>query len=513
MSHIKTAALILLSVIFFTSCEMEKEPYDINPKSSGISVVEKIEEKSDGEETAGQDEPSQNIYNEYNITLEINPETSIVKGIQKVNYHNRTGERLKTLCFNLYLNAFSKDSDYQPYFQEFRDTIFYSGREYGYINITSVFVDGEAAPFTTDITKLEIDLVDGLMPYKDTQITLQFEAYIPKINHRTGSNRNAMWFGSFIPVVSVYEGGEFRVDPYYKAGDPFYAESANYTVSIKAPKIYKAIGAGNEIIKEGQDSTTTIFTAKMVRDFAFALIDRNYRSISVTTKDGVDINMYYISDIDNVDYIITGAKNAMEFFSAYVGSYPYEKFDIVEAGMFIPAGMEYSQLTFIDGKYLKTASATRTISHEIAHQWFYNVVGSDQIKSPWLDEGLASFLQEKIFYPDMESLRKKIEVDYQRLSAMPALSYKLSDDLSVYKNWSDYYNVQYAKSKIMLYTLNAKMGEENFSKFIKEYYSNYSFKIAQPSDFIKTAEDVYGESLQDFFDTWLYGEKLPPLYF
>jgi aminopeptidase N len=140
-------------------------------------------------------------------------------------------------------------------------------------------------------------------------------------------------------------------------------------------------------------------------------------------------------------------------------------------------------------------------------------VGSDQIKSPWLDEGLASFLQEKIFYPDMESLRKKIEVDYQRLSAMPALSYKLSDDLSVYKNWSDYYNVQYAKSKIMLYTLNAKMGEENFSKFIKEYYSNYSFKIAQPSDFIKTAEDVYGESLQDFFDTWLYGEKLPPLYF
>lgn len=507
----KIIKIFLFFLISFTlvSCGFGKEVSTL-PPFPNIEVTEIPNEFSFEIENA--EEPVKINYNEYNISLDINYETNMVKGVENVMFYNGTGEELNSIYFNMPLNAFSKEAEYQPYFSEHKEKIFYGDKDYGYIDVSKVRIEGEEAYFTTELTALQVNLSEKLPPGKKIEITLQFEAYIPKINHRTGSNKNALWLGNFIPTVAVYNRGEFRINPYYKVGESFYAETANYKVSVSASPKYKVIAPGTSSVKEENNVRITTFTAKVIRDFSIVLLDSTYTQKEIVTKDDVKITLYYRSNLKNPEEILNTAKSAMEFYNSYIGSsYFYEKFDIVETGLFMPCGMEYSQMTFVDEAHLNSSGAQRTVAHEIAHQWFYNMVGNDPVKDPWMDEALASFMSDKFYGQNEENLHRRLEAEYKSLQESDASLYKLSDDLSVYKSWEEYYNTQYLKGKLMIYSLYLKMGDEKFKTFINLYYSKYSYKIASPKDFISSAEEVYGRSLSLFFESWMDADTLPAL--
>ena len=278
--------------------------------------------------------------------------------------------------------------------------------------------------------------------------------------------------------------------------------------------LFRSVATGVESIKEDAGFNTSSFSAKLVRDFTFAVLDNTYNKTSKKTAGGVNINFYSRSNHGNLDSFLTNAVVACDFFSNYAGAYPYSKIDVVETGLFFGSGAEFSQVIFMDSNYLLQPDALKTIIHEIGHQWFYNIIGSDQINAPWMDEGMVCLLQEKIYYPGLPEFQAKFESDYNildgRLSNMPSLN--LSANISEYKDWTNYHNIQYTKGKLMIYSLNMKMGEEKFNEFIKAYYARYSYKIAKQEDFISLAEEIYGESLEKFFDSWLNEDALPPLY-
>ncbi|MDR2898782.1 MAG: M1 family metallopeptidase [Clostridiales bacterium] len=502
-----------LILILFASCQAKSQAPVPSPVPA-VSVTEEVV-PDEGVTVRPTDVNglSETDYNRYTINLDVNPSTGVVKGSMEVIFYNKSDDVMDTICFNVPFNAFAAEASYIPYFSDFKSKIFTGDREYCSFDISSVLYNDNNAGFDVLDTVLNVS-TDGLEPGAYAEISIQFEAYVPYMNHRTGANKNAMWFGAFLPYAAVYEDGAFRTQPYYPAGDPFYSESANYSVSITTPKNYNIVGTGTASVREDESSKTTTLTALMVRDFTFAVIDRSYKAISLTTQNGVEINMYYRSNLSVTDTLIKQAENAVNFYENYVGGYPYGKIDIVETGLFVSGGMEFSQVIFMDGDYMANPESAKTMIHEIGQQWFYNIVGSDQINSAWMDEGLVALLQEKVTYPDSEQFAKYFESEYTRLGqSIEALSsLKLKDGISGYKDWTNYYNIQYTKGKLMLYSLNMKMGEEKFNQFIKEYYSAYSFKIATEEDFIKVAEDVYGESLGAFFNRWLFSEKLPPLY-
>jgi hypothetical protein len=455
--------------------------------------------------------PEQKVQTEYTAALDINVKERKILGVEKIQCMNSTDATFSEIYMNVFLNAFSAYSPQNPVSQEASRKVYRYGEDYGYMTIGEVFANSEEAEYELNDTVLKIILPQELRPGENVEIKLDFEGYIPMINARTGSNGIDMWCGNLLPTLAVYDKNGWHTDPYYSLGDPFYTRSANFSVSITTPIEYVVVGTGTSTYSERLEKKTTTFAAKLVRDFAFAISSR-YKSKSITTSTGVDIDLYTFSEPRNYDEILSVAEKSMDYFGEMVGAYPYPQLVLVEAGLPYYNGMEYPEVIFLDSDFLNEASDYTPVAHEIGHQWFYNIIGSNQISNAWMDEGMTMFMQEGIFKSDAE-IDETARAEYEALKeSIEEISPSWLDaSLAVYSRWSDYYNVQYMRGKLMFYALKKKIGEEKFNAFIKDYYQKYSFKIASPQDLMETAENAAGLSLEGFFGEWMSSQALPPL--
>lgn len=449
------------------------------------------------------------VYNQYNVDLKVNPKEKTFTGIQKIKYTNQTGNPLNLIYLNLYLNAFKENSTIKPYLSSLEDKVAPKGFNEGFIDIHSVLVNNEEVSFNQSDTLLEISLKNTVEVKEAIEITIQFDGKVPVIAHRIGGNDHALWMGNFLPVLAVYNQNCWNKYPYYPVGDPFFADVSNYIVKVTTPKDYIVVATGNEeeIEKEG-DKITTI-NAQMVRDFAL-VISNQFEKVSLETKEGLDINFYYTHKFSNSEKLLNIAERTLEYYSKSLGSYPYSELDIVEGALYAPSSEGYSTLILMDSKKLQDASVVLDIAHEIGHQWFYNIIGSNQIKEPWLDEAMVMYLQKNLFLQeeDIDSM-----MDKQRDSLIKAMEpmrvVSLYNDLSTFSSWETYYNIHYLRGQLMIHALKQKMGKEDFDKFLKTYYEKYAFRIVDTEGFIATAEEIYGSPLRDFFSQWMNAEELP----
>ena len=467
------------------------------------------------EPTPTPDVPS---YNEYNVSLDIEPETRIVKGIERIRYTNRTGEAQSEIVCRLYLNAFSEKSGYKPYFTYYEQSIFPSGVDYGYMNILYISQDNDELEFSLSDSDTVLTVVPSqpIGANETVQIKIQFEAYVPRMNHRTGANNYAMWCGMFLPVLSVFDGG-WHTEPFLPAGNPIFLETANYSVEITTPGNYTVAGTG--IISETvtDEYKMTNLSAKMTRDFAFIVSPFFKTVLTETAVSGIDVILYHYSDSVPVDEIMRVAAASLEYFQSTVGLYPYLQLCIAEASIFTPS-MEFSKFVLIDSAILQTPMRDERIVREIAHQWFFNVIGSNHLTDSWLSEGMSLYFTDTFFYPEPEQLAEAIKKSYKNLSDRYHNMHsedgkRIASDLAIYNNWTDYVQIQQTKAKLMLYALHVQMGEEAFGALIKEYYKKFSFKNVTRGEFIDLAEAAYEGSLSGFFDVWLYSDSLPLMTF
>lgn len=505
--------IIIIATLIFSSCknnftEQEKQTIKVVEAESSLNSTKMA--PSDVESAKVQMEKIIPLYyNSYKISLDVNTDTNTISGVEKISYKNTTGKDLNSIYFHLYLNAFSSTSKHKPYLNEFENKIFKYGEDIGLIDIKSAHINNEDTSFEQNDTILKVNLSNTLKDGEETEITLQFNSYIPNIAHRTGRNEKALWLGNYLPILCKYDSQGWRTDPYYAVGEPFYSDISNYEVKVITPKDYEVIGTGDESINEVNGKKVTTLTAEMVRDFGL-VISKNYNVKTIKTKDGININFYYYSDnIFDIEKLLSLAEKNIEYYSSKLGNYPYTELDIAETELFSDGGMEYPSFIMMDSNYLKKYSS---ISHEIGHQWFSNIIGNDQINEAWLDEALNSYLQEKVLYSEKD-IDKRFNEEYNllevKLSNSPKKGLNLS--LSQYDDLSSYYNTQYIRGKLMIYSLNKKMGNELFDTFLKTYYKKYAFKTVTTEDFINTAEEVYGRSLKYFFERWIISDILPKL--
>ncbi len=517
---IKTATAILTAVFMLSSCLPFQE--GIAPPSqtpiTDIVVSNEIPPAPDDQASVAaeivEDGKETRKLNDYTITAEIaSMEKQVITGIEKLSYKNRTGNDLDKLLFNLYLNAFNKDSIMMPYFNSSRSRVFPGGvPDYGYIDIKGVIVNNDEARFFVDSTVLTVLLDETMLPDEIFEITVQFEAYVPRINHRTGSNSEAIWCGNFFPVIAVYDEAGWHTEPYYPAGSPFYANMSNYNVKITTPVGCSVIGTGEETFTESDGKRQTTLAAKMVRDFAFVISDK-YALETAKTNSDINVNIYTLSESPEIITMMVVALKSLDYYESILANYPYSSIDIIETNLFDNTAIGYPGIIFIDSNFIKNGDIDEAIATEICRQWFGNSIGVNQIKEPWLTEGLVAFMGQRVLYDD-EDISSKMLDDYAELSAgLEHLQNKiLSQDLSVYTTeLSDYKSISVTKAKLMIYSLYQKMGDKMFDKFLKSYYTKHSFRIASSKEFIASAEEVYGKSLTEFFDKWLTESQLPGL--
>lgn len=449
----------------------------------------------------------------YDIFAIYDEEKGTLTGTVGFTFHNDTDNELSDLKFNLYGNAFREGAAYAPVSETYKNRAYYAGINYGGMEITNVENCAGWDVAGEDENVLIVNLLTPVYPEDNVEITISYTLTLAKINHRTGICAHSVNLGNFYPVLCAYTAGGFTECPYYYCGDPFVSECANYCVTIDLPEEYIAASSGkktDESTANGRKKCT--YTLDNARDFALVL-SKEFEVVSQNV-DGVEVNYYYVSD-SNAQTSLSVAAESLKYFSDTFGKYEYPALSVVQTG-FCYGGMEYPALTMIsDG--MDSDNTSYTIVHENAHQWWYAMVGSDQMNDAWQDEGLAEYSTLMFFEnnPTYGFTRKGIvnsATSYYRafFTVFNQLNEKtdtrMHRHLSEYSCELEYNNVTYNKGLILFDMLRSSIGDDKFISGLKTYFSENTGKIAAPENlyscFVRSA-DVEG-----LFDSFVEGKIL-----
>lgn len=451
---------------------------------------------------------------EYDIFAIYDDESCTLKGTAAVNYYNSTENELTDLKFNLYGNAYRQGAAFQPVSQAYKNRAYYAGTNYGNMTISNVEgcsgwnVGGE------DENILTVNLLQPVYPEQRVQLTINYTLKLAKINHRTGVTEKTVNLGNFYPILCAYSPEGFIECPYYSCGDPFVSDIADYIVEIDVPETYKVAASGktvSENVSEGRRKTK--FNLQNARDFAMVLSDK-FEVVNQETC-GVQVSYYYTSD-SNADKSLAAVCESLEYFSETFGAYSYPTLSVVQTG-FCYGGMEYPALTMIaEGQ--SESDNIYTIVHENAHQWWYAMVGNNQLTCGWQDEGLAEystlmffenhpdygFTRTGIVGPATRSYRAFFSV-YNQLNG--SVDTTMTRNLSAFTSEYEYTNVAYNKGLILFDTLRGAIGDEKFFSCLKTYFKNCNGKIASAEDLI-AAFAACGTDVEGLFSSFIEGKIL-----
>jgi len=455
----------------------------------------------------------------YNITASFDDSTKILTAGEELNYINSTDIVLNEVDFHLYPNAFSEGVVNKPVSILKQQDAYYNGMNYGGIDIKSVLVNDKEVPVNVggiDNEILTVNLGEELYPDDRINIKINFEDLLPNVKHRYGYGEDSYNFGNFYPIACVYENGGFVCDPYNSNGDPFYSDMANYNVNLTFDSAFTPACTGDITSNAAQDGKTAITSvAGAVRDFAF-ILSKNYHVKTAQAGD-TTVNYYYFND-PNSDAGLKAAVDSINTYNSLFGLYPYKTFNVAEAD-FIHGGMEYPNLVLISGDVTNPADYLNVIIHETAHQWWYNLVGNNEYKDPWLDEGLTDF-STLLFYennPDYNINTK------DRIKALLS-SYGLFTDvytqvygtidtsmnrsLNQYKSEMDYVYTAYVKGTLFFNDLRDMLGNKTFLRALQLYFKNNEYKNAHPEDLIYAFEHATGRALEGYINSWIEGKMV-----
>lgn len=442
----------------------------------------------------------------YDIDCVLDTDNKTLQGKMSVDYFNDTQGEMNKLVFQLYGNGYrlnAKESalgsltanDYDP-----------SGKSYGYMEVSEVIVNGQsvnAVKCGPEDYCISVD-IPTLYPDERVQISMSFQVYLASVRHRLGYYNDFYNLGNFYPVLCRYVDGNFNMHPYYAVGDPFDSQVANYNVKLDAPLGYTVATTGKSQTIESGDRQIVTASALCVRDFAMTV--GKYIAATTTTN---RVTVDYFASETRSDGLRT-AVDALNTFSELFGAYPYDHLTIVETP-FSAGGMEYPQLVMISD-VLTGEARTEAIIHEIAHQWWYAVVGNDQINEAWLDEGLAEY-STTLFYEFNSSYG--VSRNARIADALSAYTLyidifgaqgAMSRPLGEFGDSMEYVYSTYVKGSLMLEDVRNLVGDKVFFAALSSYYDKNKFAIATSDMLIGEFEKAYGNELNSFFRAWLDGK-------
>jgi aminopeptidase N len=224
-----------------------------------------------------------------------------------------------------------------------------------------------------------------------------------------------------------------------------------------------------------------------------------------TSAGNIVIRSYYFAGgfKSGAEGIASYASQAINTFSQQFAPYPHQQLAIVQTDM--DDGQEYDGLVFLATDFYSQYNGTAksnlaTIGvHEVAHQWWYSLVGNDSAIEPWLDEAMATY-SERIFYEN--NYPANISWWWQfRVNYFDPIGYV---DTNIYNGGSFrlYTNAVYFQGACFLDELRERMGYGNFSKFIKAYATRYSYGYATSADFFALARETVNVNFDDLLDTY-----------
>ncbi len=469
----------------------------------------------------------------YNINVYLNTEEHSLEAYENLTYYNNSPYSLETLYIHLYANAFRDDNT--TFAQEMRRL----GHNYtktkdvgrGYIEVNNIVCEGETLDFAVDETVMAVLLDRSLRPGDSTTLKIDFYVKIPTTFTRIGYTRDHYEIVQWYPKVCVFDDAGWHREPYHAIGE-FYGEFGSFDVEMNVPGNYVVAATGERIDKKDREFLESLivnnkkhdqgdrkkvrFRAENVHDFAW-VCDPNFK-VKRYTVDDTDIYVFYLKSHEN-KWKNAGhyAVDAVTRYNQWYGTYPYKNLSVVE-GYFCD-GMEYPNLVIIGiGEDPFTRLFELVVIHEIGHQWFYGVLGSNEIDEAWLDEGFTAYteiryLEDKygkehslVKLPFVPSFSRRYYHKFlyyivqtnglERPVLTPAYEYL---DVSV-----AYMNSAYSKPALFLFNLEGILGKETFNRILTRYFQKFKFKHPTSKDFMNVCEEESGQDVKSFFSQFLY---------
>lgn len=235
-------------------------------------------------------------------------------------------------------------------------------------------------------TALAIELPQALAPGATATLPLTVTITAPAVSDRFGAADEIDLFGNALPSLAQRDLGGWRLPPYSANGESWVTTWARYRLTLRHPAALQVAASGTTTTSLTGDGATAITRSELDGRDAFWAIGPMDAEV-VQTARGTTVRVWSpseaVADREETAPEATGALTNLE---RYLPDYPYDELDVVVAHIDAGGGMEYPGAIITDG----TSDVTR---HEVGHQWFYALVGGDQYREPWVDEGLTSFLE------------------------------------------------------------------------------------------------------------------------
>lgn len=322
-------------------------------------------------------------------------------------------------------------------------------------------------------TALRVRLPEPVAAGAGGSVSLRLRVKVPRNADRFGRVGRTVYLGNALPLLDVEDSSGPSLEPYTNLGDPFYSETAGWNVTLDVPGSLVAATTGSVTGRRwvGHGVRRLTVAAEGARDFGIVL--GRFSVDSTVTSGGVRLFRYRVRGARRSAAATTlgVASGAVELFSAWYGDPGESEIDLVPPPM-PGSGMEYPGLVL-------ASDYPTLIAHELAHQWWYSLVGNDQWRSPWLDESLAEYSARRL-------PARVVGRDDLRCRHDHPVSGPLSAPMS---HWDAaggdrYYSTVYLGGACALRSLEADIGVEAMTAFLRSYADAHRFGIVTAEDFV-----------------------------
>lgn len=490
----------------------------------------------------------------YNIKAELNDKDNTITGAETIVYKNNSNSTLDFIWFHIWPNAYKNDSTALMK-QIKNDTARKKKAEnfgVGFIEGLSFKVNGETAKTEPHSNPTYIDIIKLILPKPlkagdSITIATPFKVQLPPYFSRSGYADGEFMACQWYPKPAVFDKDGWHEFPYLDMGE-FYSEYADYNVALTLPAAYvvgatgvlqtadelaayKTIGAknaanrkGKPVVYEAKNKTgkkTLNYIANNVPDFAW-FADKGfvveYDTVQLASGKVVDAFSYYHNKEktiwnNSIDYV----KDATRKYSTWIGEYEYPVVQAVEGPKNNSSGgMEYPMVTLITSPDAKIETLDGVIAHEVGHNWFMSMLGSNERMHTWMDEGLNTYYQfryeaekyrsNSIFGDAIPEDIKKMPADkfagiiYNVIDQNVPMQAAMDIPADQFASSEEYGIVSYVKTALWMYMLESSLGREKVDSAFQFYFSKWHDKHPQPEDLKAAFEESLGADLSKYFD-------------
>jgi hypothetical protein len=497
----------------------------------------------------------------YKIKVQLNDVEHILTGNEQFEYVNNSSSSLQEIYVHVWANAYKNEKTALGK-QLYKDGNFAlssaTEAEKGWIDSLNFKVNAQAVKWEFDVKNQDVcvlHLTTPLKPGERLTVTTPFKIKIPsgkisRLGHIGQSYQITQWY----PKPAVYDKNGWNPIPYLTQGE-FYSEYGSFDVSITLPKNY-VVGATGDLqtplelafleekvveTKNNMDAylknkaetpfpasdkalKTIRYIQKNIHDFGW-FADKRFavsksEVILPASKENVTTwAMWVPQNTEKWQHADEYLRDGIYYYSLWNGDYPYKQVTAVDGTISAGGGMEYPNVTVI-GNTSSKEELEIVIVHEVGHNWFYGILGSNERVHGWMDEGMNTFNEVRYIqtkYPNNTRfsdmvLNGRFHMNHLNYHDMNDILVRtitvLGEDQAIETHSADftptnYGLIMYQKTGLVFEYLRDYLGAEKFDQCMHAYFDEWKFKHPQPADMQATLERVSGKKLD-----WLFSDLI-----